>query len=298
MDDRGPDRMTLAAFAAIVVIGGANVVGVRLSNRELPPFWGAGIRFAAASALFFSFVLLRRLPLPKGRALLGAVLYGALGFGASYAFVYWGLLRVPAGLASILLASVPLLTFFLAFAQRLEPFRLRGLVGGLLAVGGIAVMFRGPISAAVPLTRLLAVVATAVCIAETNVVVKRFPQAHPASTNAVGMATGTGILLAVSALSREGLVVPRETTTWATLAYLVLLGGVALFALYLFVLGRWTASATSYQFVLFPPVAVALSAWLEGGPLTATLILGGALVLAGVYVGALSRPAAEPAVER
>jgi len=45
--------------------------------------------------------------------------------------------------------------------------------------------------------------------------------------------------------------------------------------------------------VLIPFVTVVLSAWLDNEPLGAALLLGGLLVLAGVYVGAL-RPATPP----
>ncbi len=40
-----PDALTLAAFAVAVTLGGGNLLAVRVSNRELPPFWGAGLRF-------------------------------------------------------------------------------------------------------------------------------------------------------------------------------------------------------------------------------------------------------------
>lgn len=33
-------------FATVVLVGGGNFVAVRFSNRELAPFWGAGLRFA------------------------------------------------------------------------------------------------------------------------------------------------------------------------------------------------------------------------------------------------------------
>ena len=47
-------------------------------------------------------------------------------------------------------------------------------------------------------------------------------------------------------------------------AYLVLIGSVVLFYLYLYVLARWTASATAYSFLLFPVVTVLIAAWLVG----------------------------------
>lgn len=114
------NRGTLIAFVLLVLVGGSNAVAVRFSNLELPPFWGAAIRFAAAALIFWIIVLGRRIALPKGRALMGALLYGLLAIGASYALLYWGLVRVQAGLTMVVLALVPLMTVFFALAHGLE----------------------------------------------------------------------------------------------------------------------------------------------------------------------------------
>jgi drug/metabolite transporter (DMT)-like permease len=47
----------------------------------------------------------------------------------------------------------------------------------------------------------------------------------------------------------------------------------------------------SYQFVLLPFITVLASAWLTGEVITLPLLLGGGLVLVGVWVGAISRGA-------
>jgi drug/metabolite transporter (DMT)-like permease len=108
--------------------------------------------------------------------------------------------------------------------------------------------------------------------------------------NAVGMATGAALLLAGSMVAGEPHVLPQRAATWAAVAYLVVVGSVVVFVLYLVVLRYWAASRAAYGFVLIPFVTVMLSAWLDNEPLGAGLLLGGLLVLAGVYVGAL-RPA-------
>ena len=89
------DRTTLVAFAVAVLVGGLNFVAVRFSNRELPPFEWAALRFAAASLLFLAYARVRGIPLPRGRSLTGAVLFGLLGFSGAYAFLYWGLVSAP-----------------------------------------------------------------------------------------------------------------------------------------------------------------------------------------------------------
>jgi drug/metabolite transporter (DMT)-like permease len=292
-----PDQVTLAAFGASVLIGGSNIVAVRLSNQDLPPFFGAGLRFAVAAAIFLGVVAAARIPLPRGRALIGTVLYGILAFAAFYALGYWALVDLPASVGAVILSSVPLLTFFFALAHRLEPFRWRALIGALIAISGIVILINGELTLALPATSLLAAFGAAICGAESGVVIKQFPPSHPVATNGLAMAIGAVLLVAISVISGEERALPDRALVWGVLAYLVLLGSLALFALYLFVLKRWTASGASYQFVLIPIVATLLGAWLVDEPITSAVVLGGAVIIVGVYVGALSqgRKVAAPA---
>jgi drug/metabolite transporter (DMT)-like permease len=291
-------RLTLLAFVGIVVFGGFNGVAIRFSNRELAPFWGATLRFGLAAVVLFAYVGARRVPLPRGTALLGSVLYGLLGFGATFGLVYWGLQEVPAGLAQVILAVVPLVTLIFAVLQGLERFRWRGLAGSLLALLGIGAVFADRLGSGVPVTSLLAVVGAAACMAETGIVVKRFPKCHPAANNAIAFAVGAVMLLALALITGEQLAVPAGVQTIAAVGYIALVGSVGVFSLFLYVISRWTASATSYAMLLMPLVAVAASAVLANEPISPAFLVGGAVVLAGVYVGAFApspSPASAPA---
>ena len=282
-----PDRITLTAFAALILMIGINANAVKATVAELAPMWSAGVRFAAAGLILSGVLLLRRQPLPQGRALAGTLLFGGLSFAGFFAFAYWGIQRLPVAVAAVVFASVPLVTFVAAVVHRLEPFRWLTLAGGLLAVAGIAVMAGGLGSESVSVLGLLAMVAAGVCAAEAAVIAKQFPPVPPLVMNAVGMTIGAAILLGLSFASGEAHTVPREAATWFGLGYLVLIGSIATFITYLFVLRRWTASATSYEFVLAPVVAVVFAVLFQGERVTSSLVAGGALVLVGVYVGAL-----------
>lgn len=265
---------------------------MRFSNAELPPYWGAALRFIPASLLFFGAMALWRIPVPRGASLRGAAIYGALNFGAGYAFGYYGLVEATAGTAAVILATVPLFTLVLVALHGQERFRLRGLVGGLVAFAGILFVFREQLSANVPLLSLLAVLANAAVAAEAGVVAKGMPRMNPIATNAIGMLVGGALLLLLSFLAGEGRALPEARETWAAVVYLSLVGSVGLFGLFLAMLRRWTASASSYALVVMPLVAIALGALLRGEPFTPVFIVGGALVAVGVYVGALSGSAA------
>ena len=284
------DRSTLAAFGGIVLFGGLNAVAIKFTYDELAPFWGAALRFAIAAVLLFALVTLRRVSLPRGRALVASLLYGVLGFGVFYALIYWGLIETPAGLAMILLATVPLLTLLLAVAHGQERFRAQGAVGSLLAIAGIAVVFgeRALGASAGALPFMLAVLLAAVALAETGVIVKGFPRSDPLANNAVAMAVGAVMLLVASLIVGEPFVLPVQADTLAAMAYLILLGSVAMFMFFLYVIERWTASATSYTLLLMPLVTAVAAAAALSEPITVALVVGGALVVVGVYVGAFA----------
>lgn len=286
MDGRG-ERVALAAFVTGSVLAGGNAVGVRFSNRELAPLWGAGLRFAVAGAVLLAVMAALRLALPRGWALVGALLYGALNFGAAFALTYYGLVHVHAGLGQTLLAVVPLATLLLAVLQRQERLRAGAVVGSLVALAGIAAISRAPLRETVPLLSLLALLGSALCFAEAAVLVRRLPRVHPVTMNAVGMTAAGALLVPLAVLASEPIELPRRAETWLALGYLVAVGSVLVFVLYLVVLARWTASRAAYVFVVVPVVTVALSAWLDDEPVGTGLVLGGLLVLAGVYVGAL-----------
>jgi drug/metabolite transporter (DMT)-like permease len=284
----GPERSTLAMFLFVAIFGGANAVAVRFSNAELAPFWGATLRFAVAAAILLLIAVARGAPLPRGRTAVGVIAFGVVNFGLSYAFIYYALDFAPAATAQVVLALTPLTTLVFAVAQGLETFRLRALVGGLVAVGGVGLVFADQTRLDVPLAALLALLATVACIAESGVLVKRFPPGDPWMANAIGMAIGAVILLALSLVAGETATLPARPETIAAIAYLVVIGSVVVFVLVLTIIKRWTATATSYLFLLFPLVAGVLGAVLADEPLTPALILGGAIVVVGVWIGALA----------
>jgi drug/metabolite transporter (DMT)-like permease len=284
-----PDRATLLAFAGVVVFGGLNGIAVKTSVRELDPFWSAGTRFFAAGLLLAVLALLTRRPVPRGRSLAGGAVYGIVAFAGSFGFVYRALLEVPAGTAILFLALVPLLTFGLAILHGQERFKIQGLLGALIALGGVAIVVADQLAADVPLVPMLFMVAGALFVAEGGVILKWVPRSDPFATNAVAMLAGGAVLLSLSALSGERWVLPGRVETWLSMGYVVFFGSIAMFGLYLFALRRWTASAVSYVTLLMPLVTVPVAALLIAEPVSPLFVLGGAVALGGVWVGAFLR---------
>ncbi|MEO5985890.1 MAG: DMT family transporter [Candidatus Limnocylindria bacterium] len=282
-------RSNVAVFVAIALIGGGNAVGVAIAVHELDPLWAAAVRFLAAGLLFAAFMAACRVPIPSGGALIGALIYGVFAFAGAYALLFWGLRETPPGTAQIIIAVIPLLTLVFAVAHGLERLSLRAVGGSLTALSGLALLVSDRVSADVPLLSLLAVIGGAAFLAESGVVVKLTPRAHPLASNAVGMLGGGLILLAISAVVGDAWLLPTRSDTWTAMVFLVLGGSVAVFGLYIFLLGRWSASSTSYTLLLMPIATVVYSALLTGEPMTPALLVGGAVIIGGVWIGAFAK---------
>lgn len=283
-----PPLKVLVGFVGMVVLIGLNFVAVRLSNQALAPTWGAALRFALAALILSGLVAGTGKPLPRGRALLGAVLFGSLTIALFFGLIYWGLVAVPAPTGSVIVSTVPLLTFVVAVVVGVERFQVRALVGALVVIAGMVVLVgTAGVQGASP-WRVAAVMAAAFASATGAVVVKWFPPVHPWVMNAIGMTVAFVLLLGVSAVRGDAWVLPGRAVTWAAVGYLVL-SSVVLFPLLVWVIQQWMASAAAYAQVLAPLVTVPAAAIVLGETVGGRFLVAAAVILLGVYLGTLRR---------
>jgi len=281
-----PDSRTYAAFFLAMIIGGANFIAVSLSNRELPPFFGATLRFALATLLFFLIARARRIPLARGRDAVGALFYGFLSVGVTNALLYYALVGLSAGTVAVIVATVPLFTLAIAVLFGQERILPNRVAGGILAIVGIVIL-RG-LGGDFGLSYFVAALFAAIAFAGSNVVAKAYPNVHPLNMNVLGTAAGTLLLAISSLIVGEQWVLPHENTTSIAVGWLVIAGSVGLFQLWLFVIKRWTASATVYAITGMPVIAALLGIVILDQPITMEVLAGGSLVIAAVYVGAIA----------
>ena len=285
MKKKWPKWLVVIAFLMSTILAGNNAVAVRYSNAEIPPFLGGALRFGTASIILLAIVWINHLPLPQGRAWIGVIIFGALQFGISPLLFYWSLLEVSPGMFQIILALSPMITFILAIIHQQEKFHWRTLAGCLVSLAGVAIVFHDGMKAEVSLLSLGAVVLGAVSISEAIVLYKSFPKSHPITTNAIGMGIGSIMLFTASMLMGEGMNMPSQPTTWIALVYLIIFGSILTFVLAFVVVKYWKATVASYQLLLMPFVTMISSSIMIGERLNLLILIGGILVLLGVYVG-------------
>ena len=278
-----------AAFAGMSLLWGSTFLAIRVGNDALPSLWAATIRLVLAAPLLFLVARALRVPLPRGRALRGAALFGFLNLGVNFALLYWGEERVPSGIAAVLYATTPLTTGALAWLVGLERPRAVTVFAALLGLLGVCLIFTGEIRAGAPGMSLLAVFLAATAASASSVVLKRVPQRSPFVTNAVGALAGLPVCLLGSFLLGESHVVPSGVRAWAPVIYLVLAGNLGAFVLYAWLVSRWEVTKVSNVALVVPVIAVLLGSLVRGEAPTLGTYVGGCIVLAGVTLALRSK---------
>jgi len=135
------DYMMLVILAAVF---GSNFMMTKISLQSLPPMFVVSFRLAVAAALLVAIMLAARKWFPKGRIWIPLFASAFFGHTLPFSLLAWGQQSVDAGLAAILMASMPLFTLFLAqvFTQDEKPNRF-SVAGFAIALVGIVVLF-GP----------------------------------------------------------------------------------------------------------------------------------------------------------
>ena len=283
-------------FVACALIWGSTFLAIRFGNEATPPVWAATIRLILASVLLFGIAGALRMPLPRGKALRGAALWGLFNLGVNLSLLYIGETSVPSGIAAVLFATVPLTTALLAAAFGVERLVARKLVAAIVAIGGVAVIFAGELGVAVPFTGLLTVFCAASAAALANVLLKQAPKQQVIPLNAIGTAVGAAVCLAVSFALGESHVIPTTPSAWLPILYLVIAGSLGAFVLFTWLVTHWSVSNASLLGVTVPIIAVILGGLVKGEQPAGLTYAGAAIVISAILIALRSpHPRALPA---
>ena len=283
--------MVLLAAVGFGTIGifGKLATAAGLNNATL-----LTVRFAAATALLVSYLVIRdHAPRPNRRQLATMA-----GLGIPYAVLtgayFWGLVYVPAGLATITLYTYPVYVYAVSAAlldESLTP--LKG-VALVLALSGI-VLIVGLDTAGVDPVGLALVSIAAIGYAAYTTGSRLAVGEMNADQLATGAIATTGVCVFAYGIAAGRLSVPTTAEQWAIIAGLAIVGTVAPILLFVNGLRYVEASRASVVTTAEPVVTVALGVVVLGERLSPGILVGGTLVLVGVVLVQHETPDGRPA---
>jgi drug/metabolite transporter (DMT)-like permease len=287
---RAPARAVWIPLGIVYIAWGSTYLGIRVMDRTIPPFLGAGVRFLAAGLLMFVVLAVWRGRLPRvtRRELASLAVVSVLLLTAGNGGVTFAERHVPSGLAALLVASMPLWILVIRTLAGDRPRRatLGGLAIGFVGVG--LLVLRGGQEQGVSVPHMLFVVGAALCWALGSWLAGRLPMPSDVTAGtAIEMLIGGAVLIGLSPLSGENwsaLAAHASADSLLALGYLALFGSILAFTAYVWLLQHAPISQISTYAYVNPVVAVALGAVVLGERITAITLLGGAIIVVAVAV--------------
>jgi drug/metabolite transporter (DMT)-like permease len=288
-----------AALSSVYVIWGSTYLGIELAGETIPPVFAAGVRFVLVGALLGAWVLVRRGTAPfrlERPALASAMLTGLLLLGSN-AMLFVAERDVPIGVASLIIASVPLWIVLMRTATGDRP-RTSALAGTVVGFIGVALLVRPGGHAT--MRSLLLVLGAALLWALGTFLSTRLPLPGDAfTTTSVQSLSGGLVLIPLGIALRDGeSLSPAEWSgrSLLGLAYLVLIGSIVGYTAYVWLLGNVPLGTVATYAYVNPVVAIVLGVLFLGETLTWSILVGAGIVLASVaaVISRESRPIVEP----
>lgn len=282
----GRRRYAILAFCILVAVWGSSFPVIKIGLDNTPPLLFAGVRTllggvcVACAALFwhgppsFAWGVLKVVAVA---ATLNVVLFIGL---QTLAVMY-----LPSGSAAVLIYLQPILTGFLAWAFLGEELTARKLVGLLLGFAGVVAVSSASLSGEISLVGVVLGLLSALSWSLGTVYFKRERGGGSVLWFVAVMFLLGGVVLMLIGLVME----PWSAISWtpefvASLLYVSLAGVGLAWILWFGLVSAGEASRVSAYIFFVPLVSVAIGVVFLGEKLSYSLILGAALIVAGIYL--------------
>jgi drug/metabolite transporter (DMT)-like permease len=279
------------AFAAIYLIWGSTYLAIRVGLETVPPFFLGAARFLMAGCTLYAWLRLRGVAKPTMAQWRWALATGALMLVGGAGGVTWAEQRIPSGVASLLIATVPLWMTIIEAAVWRTRIGWRVALGLGLGMAGVAVLL-SPTSREMYQVNLIGAIVIVLAALSWSLGSLASRRANlptsPAMTVATQMITAGAALLAISGSLGEWktdlmsrLVAPQSI---AAVLYLTVFGSIVGLVAYVWLLRQVSAAAVSTYAFVNPMVAVSLGGLVAGEPMGTEVFVAAALIISAVVL--------------
>lgn len=286
-------RTTLQLYLLVTVVylfWGGNFVFSKIALAEIPSLLAAGLRTGIAAVLLYIVYRKSRtevhVPL-QWREMPRLFFMGSMGIAVNQACFLGGISLTSAGHAAMIIGLTPFMVLGLAWHRGQEVFTGKRALGLCVALAGIGLLQKPSASSATAsIWGDLLIVGAGASFAIYTVYGKELTREHGGmGTVAYSYIAGALTLLPVTVWYGSEFDFGAVTgKAWMSFAYMTLVSSVACYIGWVYALKRLTASRVSAFSYLQPLVATALAVPLLGEPITASLVSGGSMIMAGVYL--------------
>jgi drug/metabolite transporter (DMT)-like permease len=280
--------MNILVWLILCLIWGTTWIFIKIGLNDLPPFGFSAARFLLAVIILFVVIRVQKIPLPRtAKEWRLIALTGVLQFSINYSMVFWGEQYITSGLAAVLQAMIMVFGLILAWFflpnERITKLKVLAVCLGIV---GVAVIFidQLKVRSLMAFFACVGVVIGSYAAAQASILIKAKGGAlHPAALVFGQMICGLPPVIIYSLIA-EGSPLNFHWT-WiavASVLYLTILGTIAAFWLYYWLLGRIESTKAMMISLVTPLIAVIVGAVTVGERLPPQTAIGGLLIIASI----------------
>ncbi len=293
--------MVIIAFTIVYLVWGSTYFFIHIAVQDIPPFLMGALRFFTAGLLMMGWCIYKKENLWEIKsfkpALVVAVLLLFMGNGS----VIWAEQLLPSSLVAILISASPIWFVLLDKSKWKENFKSRETLAGLvIGFAGVILLFseqaRHSFSTSgskLELFSLLVIVVGSLCWSGGSIYSKYNSGSSSATVSSTWqMLIGGMIFLIVSLAGGETKTFQLSTVStgsWLALLYLIVMGSLAAYSAYVWLLQVQSATKVSTYAYVNPIVAVLLGVFFAGEKMSMTQITGLIIILGSVLLINLSK---------
>lgn len=274
-----------ATGVAFVLVWCTGYIAGALMVAQAAPLTALVWRFGLAALAFGAFAVAAGVAWGDRRARLHSAVTGvlmlALQFGGVYLAFAWG---ASAGVAALVIGTMPLLVAALAVAAGDERLRASQWGGMALGLAGVALVVADRIDGHTPWPAWLALLAGLVGISVGTLYQKRHASRIDLRAGLALQNAAATLVLLPGAWWLEGLRYADAAGFYLPMLWTVVVNSLGGFALLFVLIQRGAATGVAALFFLMPPVTAVFGVWILGEHLTALKGAGFALAALGVWL--------------
>ena len=280
--------LPILALCFVSFFWGTTWIASKEGVKHMPPLQLAAIRQFLGGILYISFFLFKKAPWPKGKQWKTILILSILNFVLSNGLSTWGVKYISSGLGAIIGALVPLWVVIISMFRGEKLARL-SIVGLLISFSGVCVVFYDHLADFIqPDFRFgiaLSLISTLTWAFGSLYTKKKAASFNPYFGLGLQMFISSVFLFAFTGATGTGVPLTSiPAISWWAISYLVVFGSVLTFIAFIYALQHLPAHISTIYAYINPIIAVILGAIIFNESLNAAIIIGGSIILSGLYM--------------
>lgn len=291
-----PALLVMLAFTTVYIVWGSTYFFIQQAVHHIPPFLMGSIRFLTAGILMLGWSIFRRERVFVWRHIFTASITGLLLLFIGNGLVIWVEQFLPSAMVAIMVSSAPVWFVLLDRPKWQENIKSKSTITGLVSgFAGVILLFWDQVRDSFQssaddnkLLNLFLLLIASVAWSGGSLYSKYNSQAGSAMSNtswqmiAAGIAFIPGCITTGELKNMKWETVPAEG--WLALIYLILMGSIAAFSAYVWLLQVRPATQVSTYAYVNPVIAVLLGVFFANETISWLQVIGLVVILGSVLL--------------